>query len=248
MAIQVDRALRLYLCILLGCAGGADSGSTPDPCEDEGALAACLEPTQTAEYYIEQSSAYFDTMDYSVDLEDWPPYSELVARWEWPPWLKLTAYTRDNIEATDTFLQLYPSIVPERECQAFDTQPFGRCYVVFYYDAHDGKGCPVYEEFTFNDQGEITFIEAWSDLDGMRPQAEGDRWAEAPGVSRLSARIPGLGTSAGLIDLDGSAMQAAASTDPDVADFVTRAKDWYATWLVEYQSAGDDLWERGCGW
>jgi hypothetical protein len=219
-----------------------------DSCTTSAALADCLAPTQSPEYYIAQSSRYFDTMDYSVDLETWPPYSELVARWEWPPWLKLTAYTRENIESTDTLLQLYPSIVPERECRAFDTQPFGRCFVVFYYDAHDGKGCPIYEEFTFNDQGEITFIEAWSDVDGLRPQGPSDRWAESPEVARLATRIPGLGTSTGHIDLESPAMAAASAQDPDVADFVYRAKDWYTTWLDEYANAGDDLWERGCGW
>ena len=233
----------------LSCTGERES-SVPaaDPCAGDGALAACLSPEQSAEYYIEQSSAYFDTMDYTVDLDEWPPYSERVARWEWPPWLKLTAYTREVIEATDTLLKLYPSVVPERECQAFDEHPFGRCYVVFYYDDHDGLGCPIYEEFTFNDQGEITFIEAWSDLDGLRPQSVEDRWAEAADIDRLSARVPGLGNDEGLIDLDSDAMMAAAAADADVADFVTRARDWYPTWLEEYQSAGDDLWERGCGW
>jgi len=226
------------------------SACTPSEwmCGTEDALAQCLKPTQTDEYYIEQSSAYFDTMDYTVDLDGWPPYSENIARWEWPPWLKLTAYTRENIEATDTLLTLYPSIVPERECQAFDTQPFGRCYVVFYYDAHEGLGCPVYEEFTFNDQGEITWIEAWSDVDGLRPMKDGDRWAEAEDIARLATRIPGLGNETGLINLESEAMLAAATSDDDVADFVTRANDWYATWLAEYIAAGDELWSIGCGW
>jgi hypothetical protein len=225
-----------------------EGGDGLDPCAGEDALSTCLGPQQSPEYYIAQSSAYFDTMDHSVDLEEWPPYSELVARWEWPPWLKLTAFTLENIQATDTLLQLYPSTVPERECLAFDTQPFGRCYVVFYYDDHEGQGCPIYEEFTFNDQGEITFIEAWSDLEGLRPQEAGDRWAEAPGIDRLSTRLPGLGQADGRIDLDGEAMLAAADVDTDIADFLFRANDWYATWLEEYSGAGDDLWERGCGW
>lgn len=202
----------------------------------------------SAEYYIEQSSAYFDTMDYTVELEGWPPYSELVARWEWPPWLKLTAFGRENIESTDTLLQLYPSIVTNRVCQAFETQPFGRCYVVFYYDDHNGLGCPIYEEFTFNDQGEITFIEAWSDLDGFRPQSTDDRWAEAPEVYRLSSLVPGLGTSDGRINLDGDAMQSAAAENADIADFVYRANNWQETWLEEYSNAGDEMWQVGCGW
>ena len=43
-------------------------------------------------------------------------------------------------------------------------------------------------------------------------------------------------------------MEAAAAQDEDVADFVTRAEDWYETWLAEYAAAGGDLWEVGCGW
>ena len=233
--------------ILLLLFAGCPTEEPPDPCAHGGALAACLEPTQTSEYYASMSSMYFDTMDHTVELVDWPPYSELVARWEWPPWLKLTAFGREVIEAADTLLQLYPSVVPERDCRGFDTHPFGRCYVVFYYDAHGGLGCPIYEEFTFNDAGEITFIEAWSDVDGLRPMAGDDRWAEG-GIDRLSARIPGLGNAHGLIDLDSPWMAEAAVEDDDVADFVTRANDWYATWLAELEAAGDDCWDVGCGW
>jgi hypothetical protein len=234
--------------VVTGCTGGEFDEEAAEICDGDGALAECLVPAQSPEYYIEQSLAYFDTMDSTVVLDGWPPYSALVARWEWPPWLKLTAYTRENIEATDTLLQLYPSTVPERDCQAFETHPFGRCTVVFYYEDHEGRGCPIYEEFTFNEQGEITFIEAWSDLDGLRPQAKGDPWAEDSGVDRLSSRIPGLGNAQGLLDLESAAMADAAESDEDIADFVVRARDWYVTWLKEYEAAGDDLWERGCGW
>jgi len=205
-------------------------------CGDDDALMECLSPTQTPDYYAEISSRYFDTMDYRVEHEAMP-YSELVARWEWPPWLKLTAFNRDNIESTDTLLVLYPSIVEDRVCEGFDTQPFGRCTVTFYYDAHDGKPCPIYEEFVFNDAGEVTWIEAWSDLDGYRD------------VPRLSGRIPGLGNAEGLIDLDSEAMLAAAAEDSDVQDFVTRANDWRDTWLAELEASdGDAMWEEGCGW
>jgi hypothetical protein len=202
----------------------------------------------SADYYVEQSSMYFDTMDSRVEPGVWPNYSELVARWEWPPWLKLTAFGLENILATDSLLRLYPSTVSERDCRAFDTQPFGRCRVVFAYEAHDDQPCPIYEEFTFNDAGEITFIEAWSDLPGFLPADDGDPWAEGEQTTRLSTRIPGLGTPTGRIELHGEAMDAAASEDPDVADFVTRADDWYATWTAEVAAAGDDMWEVGCGW
>jgi hypothetical protein len=148
-----------------------------------------------------------------VEEPIWPEYAELVARWEWPPWLKLTGWTEEGIHATDTLLKLYPSTVPIRDCQAFDVQPFGRCFITFAYEAHENRPCPIYEEFTFNDAGEVTFIEAWSDVDGLRPMAEGDRWAEGEGVARLSARVPGLGRSDGAIDLHGEAMNEAAGRD-----------------------------------
>jgi hypothetical protein len=189
-------------------------------------------------------------MDTAADRDIEPPYSELVARWEWPPWLKLTAFGYDNILSADRLLRLYPSTIPERECRGFDTHPFGRCYVVFYYEdeEHEGRGCPIYEEFTFNDEGEITWIEAWSDLTEFLPMADPeDRWAEGESV-RLSSRVPGLGNASGLIDLDGGAMADAMAADRDVLDFVERANDWAATWGAEVEAAGDDLWPRGCGW
>ncbi|NCG20503.1 MAG: hypothetical protein GWP91_15960 [Rhodobacterales bacterium] len=239
---------RLFSPLLFLMACTPSVGPEVEPCEQPGALASCLQPTMSSEYYVEHSSAYFDTMDYTVELDGWPPYSELVVRWEWYPWLKLTAYGKDHIESTDALLTLYPSVVPERDCRFFDTQPFGRCFVVFYYDAHAGKPCPIYEEFTFNDEGEITFIEAWSDLDGLRPQRSGDPWAEADDVRRLSGVLPGLGDAQGKIDLHGAPMNRAAEEDADIADFVYRADNWYETWLAEYDAAGDDYWDVGCGW
>jgi hypothetical protein len=234
----------IAVALLVACSAPAE-----DPCGHDGALSTCSSPTKSAEYYASVSSMYFDTMDYSVELDGWPPYSELVARWEWPPWLKLTAFGRENIEATDTLLVLFPSTVPERECYGFDEQPFGRCRVTFYYDDHDGRGCPIYEEFTFNDAGEITFIEAWSDLPELLPMPGGDLWAEGEDVDRLSTRVPGLGNAEGLIDLDSEWMLEAAAEDEVLADFVTRAGDWYDTWMEELgASGGDEMWEVGCGW
>ncbi len=217
-------------------------------CEGEDALSTCLSPTLSEDYYIEQGHLYFNTMDYNEDRDVVPPYSPLVARWEWPPWLKLTAFGYDNILAADTLLRLYPSIVTERDCRAFPVQPFSRCRVTFYYDDHDGLGCPIYEEFTFNDAGEITFIEAWSDQPDLLPMADDDLWAEGEGVTRLSSRIPGLGNAQGLLDLHGEAMSEAATADPNIADFVTRADSWFETWSEELDEAGDSIWPVGCGW
>ena len=234
---------RLLPLLLLACSPEVQD----DRCDGPGAFADYLEPQQSAEHYIAQSHAYFDTMDYEPFGAIEPDYSELVARWEWPPWLKLTGWTRDKIIATDQLLVLLPSVVPIRDCRAFDTNPFGRCTVTFYYDDHEGRPCPIYEEFTFNDAGEITFIEAWSDLDGMRPQADGDPWAEGE-VDRLANRIPGLGTADGRIELTGKDLLKAADSDADVADFLAHANDFEAKWLENLEAAGDEYWTLGCGW
>ena len=159
----------------------------------------------------------------------------------------LTGYQRDTMTSIGGLLKQFdPSTVPTRDCRAFATQPFGRCHVVF---AYGGGACPIYEEFTFNDQGEMTFIEAWSDLPGLLPtSATADRWAEDPGVHRLSTKIPGLGNATGQIDLAADWMTQAAARDPEIADFVARANDFWQTWYDAYQAAGSDLFKRGCGW
>jgi hypothetical protein len=242
----------LLLLSLLGCTDQpkTDNANTADPCGGAGALATCLSPTMSPEYYVAQAELYFNTMDRAQDRDIHPEYSELVARWEWPPWLLLTAFGYDNIMSTDTLLRAYPSTIPDRDCRFFDVQPFARCRVVFLYDdpKHEGRGCPIYEEFSFNDAGEMTFIEAWSDLPGHLPMAEDDTWAEGTDVTRLSTRVPGLGTAEGRMDLDSEAMGSAAENDPDLADFIYRANNWFETWSEAYANSGDDLWERGCGW
>jgi hypothetical protein len=231
------------VCITLLTACGDESVQRgPD------ALSTALEPSRPASYYIDQAERYFDTLDTSADRNSKPSYSVLVARWEWPPWLKLTGIGREQIEELDAgVLVVTPSTVPERDCRVFQRQPFARCYVSFDYPQ---KGrCPIYEEFTFNDDGEVTFIEAWSNLPGMLPSTDAsDRWAEGAGVQRLSTKVPGLGNSEGLIDLDAKWMEDAAQQDADVADFLKRARDFASWWLKEYNKAGSDLFARGCGW
>ncbi|UCF46395.1 MAG: hypothetical protein JSU89_04185, partial [Myxococcales bacterium] len=75
-----------------------------------------------------------------------------------------------------------------------------------------------------------------------------DPWAEGPAVRRLSTRLPGLGNETGLIDLDSEAMQQAAEHDPEIADFVRRAKDFWPSYFAAAQEAGPDYYARGCGW
>jgi hypothetical protein len=227
------------------------TGPSPgEPCLNagtEGATATCLSPTQTADYYVDQAERYFDTLDVTADPERVPLYSERVARWEWPPWLLLTAYgSQDMIDTNKALHSLDPSTVPTRDCRAFDVQPFARCTVVFAYD--DGP-CPIYEEFTFNDAGEMTFIEAWSDVPGLRPQAdEQDPWGERSSLGRLATRVPGLGNAQGLISLESSWMTEAATEDDDVADFALRASDWWVYWYEAFTEAPTNFFAQGCGW
>ena len=215
------------------------------------ALATCLTPTHSAAYYIDQGNRYFDALDRSAPAESQPTYSERVARWEWPPWLKLTGYTRVQMEGTDKLVKSQaPAVVSHRDCRFFAVQPFCRCRVSFDYDNQGGgKGCPIYEEFTFNDAGEMTFIEAWTDAPGYLPMSDkADLWGEGPGVHRMSMKIPGLGSASGLIDPDGWPWAQAAAADPEVADLVARAKDFWPAWLAENEKAGPDYFKLGCGW
>ncbi len=214
------------------------------PCPVD-ATSTCATPTQPAAHYIEQGLLYFDTLDESADGE--PIYADGVVRWEWPPWLLLTGYGADMIAAADVLvLAAQPgTTVPTRDCRAFDVQPFGRCHVVMDYQ---GKPCPIYEEFTFDPQGRISFIEAWSDLPGLTPTREDDAWAIRADVPRLSTRVPGLGSPSGVFDPNGEATAAAAMADPEVADLVVRVGDFWGTWALALDEAGPDLYERGCGW
>jgi hypothetical protein len=219
--------------LLAACSAEDPSESRKDDlhCGTEAALAECLTPQQSPEYYIEQSEKYFYTMDSSVSPFVIPEYSDLVVRWEWPPWLLLTGFERTNMIWTDILLKLNPTRYAVMDCRAFPVQPFGRCHVVFDYS---GELCPIYEEFTFNDQGEITFIEAWTDLPGWLPMDDpNDHWAEGKNVNRLATRVPGLGNEEGLIDLYAPWMEEAALHDADLADLLSWARDPYRTWLME---------------
>jgi len=182
----------------------------------------------------------------SADPGSIPDCADLVARWEWPPWLLLTGYgAADMIEVGRALKELDPSTVPVRDCRFFPDQPFARCYVQFEYA--EGP-CPIYEEFTFNDQGQMTFIEAWSDLPDLLPVRVDDPWAEAPDFPRLSTRIPGLGNETGTINPDGEWMMQAAAEDPLVADFALRITDWWRYWLEAVARAEEDFFATGCGW
>ena len=250
------------------CGGSGDDGDASDrrpavttttatgaavaaDCVDRGtrgATAGCLEPTRAPGYYVDQALAYFDTLDVDADPANVPDYAESVARWEWPPWLLLTGFGRDTMISTANVLRSGdPSTVPVRDCRFFEAQPFARCRVQFEYQR--GR-CPIYEEFAFDDAGEMTFIEAWSDVDGLRPTAAGDPWAENADFERLSTRVPGLGSDDGRFRPSGRWVQAAAAHDADVADLARRASDQWRYWreAAAAAAAEGDYFATGCGW
>ena len=231
----------MLLYALLAC-------TPPSACADDGARSTCLAPRFAEAFYVDQATRYFDTLESDYAGEGGPRYAEGVARWEWPPWLLLTGYGREDMELADAIIRLIPTTVPTRDCRFFPTQPFARCRVDFRYEDHPDAACPIYEEFSFDDQGEMTFIEAWSDQPGLGPTGADDPWAEGAAAHRLSSRLPGLGNPRGEIDLDSPWMQEAAAADPEVADFVARARDFYAAWLEAYEAAGEDVFAQGCGW
>lgn len=246
-------ALFILLSLLVGCQSDETSAAAaldPHLCQHEqteGATSPCLSPSFPADHYVQQANKYFDTLDTSADPASIPDYSGQVARWEWPPWLLLTALGRDDMISTAAIIrQGDPSTVPVRDCRFFDKQPFARCTVTFEYE--EGS-CPIYEEFTFNDAGEMTFIEAWSDQPGLAPQQhKGDFWGEEGNIARLSTRVPGLGTPTGAFDLHSRYMKDAAALDPDLADFATRASDWWGYWFEALAEAPQGFFSIGCGW
>jgi hypothetical protein len=231
-----------------GLEQGLDQG--PNDCRDPdsaGATARCLSPTQPEALYVSEALKYFDTLDTSAPEDSVPDYAPLVARWEWPPWLLLTAYGAEDMIRTGVALRaLDPSTVPIRDCRFFNEQPFARCYISFEYE--EGL-CPIYEEFTFNEAGQTTFIEAWSDLPGLRPEGlEDDPWGEGVGFPRLSTRVPGLGSPSGSAPVDSEWMLRAAEVDPQLADYVERARDWRRAWTREIGAADPQFFHIGCGW
>lgn len=206
----------------------------------DSAFSTRLTPKFPADYYIDQGVKYFLTMESSVPFKVKPEYSDLVIRWEWHPWLLLTGYKRRNLIDTDRLLKLYPTKYDTIDCQFFEQQPFCRCHVIFNYSE---TRIPIYEEFTFNDQGEITFIEAWSDFPSLLPMDTSDYWAEGDNVNRLSTRVPGLGNNEGRIERKADWMLRAAEKDTVLADMLQRLRRPFNSWVREYFKQKDAMKE-----
>jgi hypothetical protein len=249
--------LLLFLTLFSNTSWSNEPAKKPNPtlnCGTPSALSTCIKANKSAAYYIEQSELYFRTMESTVPPWVQPEYSDEVIRWEWPPWLWLTGYGRWNLIWTDTLLKLFPTAYDKIDCRFFEKQPFGRCHVVFNYS---GRLCPIYEEFTFNQQGEITFIEAWTDHEGWLPMPIEDVWAEGgsfgaegsfgadgsggEGVHRLANKVPGLGNETGLINKDAAWMKKAAEKDADIRNLLERLHKPYRAYFKTLKEHGEDV-------
>ena len=82
--------------------------------------------------------------------------------------------------------------------------------------------CPIYEEFAQR-RGEMTFIEAWSNLPELLPHKTPAIAGPSESLNRLSTRVPGLGNVDGKIEPLGPWLDRAGKTDSDVADFALRS-------------------------
>ncbi len=219
-------------------------------CGTDGALSTCLTPKFDSAYYIEQGVKYFQTMQSNIPNSVVPDYADLVIRWEWPPWLLLTGYTKYFLISSDILLKLNPTRYYKLDCRYFDEQPLCRCHVIFDYS---GDSCPIYEEFTFNNQGQMTFIEAWSDYPSKLPMNAGsdnvwnedEYWAKQKNVNRLSTKVPGLGNATGKIDINSSWMTEAAAIDTSVAEMLRRIKDPIKTYVQQLATHQNEL-SHGC--
>lgn len=239
-----DRPSFFYLSIKMGCrASSALVDYEQDPRDDKipaasvpnlntspQLLSTVLTPKFEEAYYIDQANQYFDTLDTSVEKGN-PKYSDKVARWEWPPWLILTGFGQLQIQVIDGAIrESGKCICVDRQHKFFPQNPFVRSVVTFYYGEEDiaNKTNPlrIFEEFTFNDAGEITFVEAWWDRDykDLLPALDDKGWPlDQNAVKRLSTQLPGLGNSDGKIHLMSDEFIEAANKTQIIASFRARA-------------------------
>ncbi len=238
--------------LIFACQKDPETLSTEATCDTNGALARCLMPKFDSTYYIEQGVKYFLTMQSDIPPSVQPNYSDLVIRYEWPPWLLLTGYRKKFLIQSDILLKLNPTKYDTIDCRFFKEQPFCRCHVVFDYS---GEKCPIYEEFVFNNQGQITFIEAWSDYESTLPKGmnsgddgiwdEDEYWAKQEDVYRLSSKIPGLGSPDGKIALHTIYMQNAVKEDSIIADLANRLNNPVSTYIQYVLTHREEL-AHGC--
>ena len=117
---------------------------------------------EQAEYYKKQCDVYLDTLAATLHPDEIPNLSENVLRWDWTR-QELTSRNRDTLIAMDVFCTaMAPDRVTGRQHKIYQEQPLGRSKVQF--ESEDGSGGDVremYMEFTFNEKGQISFVESW---------------------------------------------------------------------------------------
>ena len=228
----------------MGCTSSSSSENLENLPENQ--LSTSLKLKLSKFYYTTQCDRYFDSLDSTKINRILPRYSTLVARYEWPPWLILTGLGAKQTTLVDSLIREVPCICVNRRHQIFDVQPFGRSQVTFYYgndvkkyldiinnknindeelleELENLNAIHIYEEFTFNSKGQITFIEAWS----ADPIIDYFNLHNTPKDMnpRISTEIAGLGNSEGLINLENKLI--IDSKNKDVKEFGLRAKNFY---------------------
>lgn len=127
----------------------------------------------------------------------------------------------------DALVALYPTKVEERAHRVFGEHPFGRSCVSFRY-AFKKRPVRIYEEFTFNTDGEIVFIEAWSDSYELKS----DAWGESNERVRMSHAWP-KDTHGNLAPPGSESYKKALKTDPLLQELHARMQRPIYSWMRE---------------
>lgn len=169
----------------------------PSACGTTHALSTCVQPTKGEEYYVGQALNYFAQLDPTQEKRDKALLSKGFLRFEWAPWTLFNGYAdklTHMVDAVDGKIgSFFPTSPEHRICTFHETNPFVRCSLIMWShyddprtekapvsDALKGKaGCGIYQEFTFDQEGRISFTEVNS--------------VTLPKQTRLSTRVPGLG-------------------------------------------------------
>ena len=115
-------------------------------------------------YFTQQVEQYFDSLQTGSTL--FPNYAPDVVRFEWQPWLLLTGNGSDNIKFVDSEIRKYTGYcqVKNRKHRYVKKLNMVQSTVEFFYN-NSTNPIKIYEELTFNKEGQISFIEAWINTD-----------------------------------------------------------------------------------
>ncbi|KAL7556649.1 hypothetical protein ACA910_017588 [Epithemia clementina (nom. ined.)] len=133
---------------------------TADTSSDNDSDGPSLMAPEQAEYYIKQCDIFLNTLTTTLRPAKIPNLSKTVMRWDWSH-DRLTGRNRDTLIAMDIFATaVAPEQSVESEHKIYQQQPLGRSMVQFQ-SVKSGDLRTLYIEFTFNDEGEISFVEVW---------------------------------------------------------------------------------------